>query len=362
MRIIGWDIGIKNLSYCLLEANNSNDDINKEYFEFNNNKYYLIDWKVINLIPKLTRNENEILLKNRNIPVSCNYSIVNKKGEEKLCLTKPKFVSWKHNDIYDIKFYCAKHKKFLTQDLNTDDKNDIVFNEINDKVCICGLKDCTTNAVYVNSKNTFYGYCRKHYNALIKSGGLNENDVKKIIKEKKADKNDLTLLSEALYNELDKHPQILDAECVLFENQPVLKNPTMKSMQIFLYGYYMMRGYLSNDKLVNEIHCYNANKKIEMQCFVQPEDLKEINEDINKLKSKYSRTKKKGIALVEYFFCNNYVNEGVMNSDCEFDIEPRIQVFNDKKKRDDLADSLLMTLHYLEKKHNGKLKNNNFAL
>ena len=160
-----------------------------------------------------------------------------------------------------------------------------------------------------------------------------------------------------MYNELDKYPQILDAHCVLFENQPVLKNPTMKSMQIFLYGYYMMRGYLQDDKSVSEIHCYNANKKIEMQCFVAPEDLELINEDLSKLKSKYSRTKKKGIALVEYFFTNNYTNEGEMQETGGFVLEPKIQVFEDKKKRDDLADSLLMTLHYLEKQKHGKLKN-----
>jgi hypothetical protein len=362
MKIIGWDIGIKNLSYCLLDTEQNTTQQYKEYFEFNDNKYYLVDWQVINLIPKLTRNDNEILLKSRNITDTCCYIIKNKKGDEKQCSSKPKVVSWSNDDIYLIQFYCNKHKKHLLEDLPKEIKDKTIFEDISDKGTHCNIKDCSTNAVFVNSKNQYYGYCRKHYNALIKSKDLIETDVKKIIKEKKADKNDLTVLSEALYNELDKFPQILNANCVLFENQPVLKNPTMKSMQIFLYGYYMMRGYLQSDKAVDEIHCYNANKKIEMQCFVQPEDLKEINDDVGRLKSKYSRTKKKGIALVEYFFSNNYTNEGEMGENGEFVNEVKIQVFSDKKKRDDLADSLLMTLHYLEKKSIGKLKNKSLAL
>jgi hypothetical protein len=357
MKIIGWDIGIKNLSYCLLDTEQHPTQPYKEYFEFNGNNYYLVDWQVLNLIPKLTRNDNELILKSRYIPNSCDYITTKKSGEEQQCTTKPKIVSWDNASITDIKFYCNKHKKHLMQDLKQNKLETTVFDDINDKVCHCGIPDCETAAVYVNSQNQYYGYCRKHYNALIKAGSITENDVKKVIKEKKADKNDLTLLSEALYKELDKYPQILDAHCVLFENQPVLKNPTMKSMQIFLYGYYMMKGYLEEGKAVNEIHCYNANKKIEMQCFVKPEDLDEINEDVNKLKSKYSRTKKKGIALVEYFFINNYTNETEQNTDGDFEEEPKIQVFEDKKKRDDLADSLLMTLHYLEKKKTGKLKN-----
>jgi hypothetical protein len=351
MKIIGWDIGIKNLSYCLLDTEQNEENSYKEYFEFNGNTYYLIDWSVINLIPKLTRNENELILKSRNRSTTCNYKSLNKKGEEQCCKTKPKIVSWLSNNINEVKFYCSKHKKHLTQDLPQNELKKTIFEDIDDKVCHCSVDlNCNTNAVYVNIVNQYYGYCRKHFNALIKSNDITEKDVKKIIKEKKADKNDLTLLSEALYTELDKYPQILTANCVLFENQPVLKNPTMKSMQIFLYGYYMMRGYLETNKEVNEIHCYNANKKIEMQCFVEPEDLDIINNEVNKVKSKYSRTKKKGIALVEYFFINNYTNE-VINHEYS-----KIQVFSDKKKRDDLADSLLMTLHYLEKKKTGKLK------
>lgn len=347
MRIIGWDIGIKNLSYCIFDTENTNDY--KEYFEFEERQYFLVDWKVINLIPNIERGENEIILSSRE-EKTCSNITTTKKGKEKPCNAKAKFVGWYHNNPFEnISFFCGKHKN-----VNSDN---YYLGDISKKgVDCCVEKDCNTNGVYVNKKNLYYGYCRKHYNKLIKESELSENDVFKIIKEKKADKNNLTLLAEALYKELDKYPQILDTSCVLFENQPVLKNPTMKSMQIFLYGYYMMKGYMSNESDVNEIHCYNANKKIETQYFVAEEDLKEINDSVSKLKSKYTQTKKKGIALVEYFFSNNYTDENPVVNFGESDIPRKIQVFEDKKKRDDLADSFLMTIHYLEKKRIAQLK------
>lgn len=346
-KIIGWDIGIKNLSYCIFDTENPENKY-KEYFEIEDRCYYLVDWQVLNLIPTIKHGDNEILLSSINKNHICEYEIKTNKNEIKSCKTKAKFVIWPNSDIKAVKYYCAKHRKLLDNVENIED--------INLKGVNCFFEDeCNTNAVYVSKNNCYYGYCKKHYNQAIKKNIIKEDDVFKIIKEKKADKNNLTLLAEALYTELNKYPQILDTNCVLFENQPVLKNPTMKSMQIFLYGYYMMNGYMSNNSSVEEIHCYNANKKIEMQYFVAEEDLKCINEDIGKLKSKYSQTKKKGIALVEYFFANNYVdlNDGD-NTEC------LISIFNDKKKRDDLADSFLMTLHYLEKKRVLQLKK--FAL
>lgn len=355
-RVIGWDIGIKNLSYCIFDSIQQNESGNEynEYFEFGENRYYLVDWQVINLIPKLERKENEIILSDRQIPDSCCYITVNKKGVERKCNSKVKVACWSKENDKEISYYCVKHKKAMS-----DITQSKVFSEINNKCCDCMIDNCTTTAVYVRRDNAYLGYCRKHTNELVKASELSiEADLFKITRQKKADKNDLTILSEALYRELAQYPQILDADCVLFENQPVLKNPTMKSMQIFLYGYYVMNGYMKDDKAVSEIHCYNANKKIEMQYFVAEEDLQGINNEISHLKSKYSQTKKKGIALVEYFFANNYTNMFLDSDDNTLGMtnNARIQIFDDKKKRDDLADSFLMTLHYLEKKEIVKLK------
>ena len=88
---------------------------------------------------------------------------------------------------------------------------------------------------------------------------------------------------------------------------------------------------MSNESNVNEIHCYNANKKIETQYFVAEEDLKEINDSVSKLKSKYTQTKKKGIALVEYFFANNYTDENPVVNFGETDIPRKIRCLKIRK-------------------------------
>ena len=163
MKIIGWDIGIKNLSFCLLDTepiNNITNEVYKEYFEFNDNKYYLVDWKVLNLIPNLSRNENEIILKSRVVSPTCNYIAINKKGEEKKCNTKPKIVSWKTTDITTINFYCTRHKKHLFKDLSTDILNLTIFEDICHHSCNFLIDSCAY--VYTLKSRTNSKVCHMH--------------------------------------------------------------------------------------------------------------------------------------------------------------------------------------------------------
>ena len=49
MKILSWDVGIYNLSYCILEKNNENNEIK------------IIDWDIINLV------DNDEMKKKRNL-------------------------------------------------------------------------------------------------------------------------------------------------------------------------------------------------------------------------------------------------------------------------------------------------------
>lgn len=327
MKIIGWDIGIKNLSYCIFETDENNKDENKEYFKFSDNKYNLIEWDVINLVDEYNKFNNTEIDLNDLKNVKCSLDTKN----DKKCNKKGHYVYWHKDNINDYKLCCKKH-------LITDNEDQYVISELDN--IKCSLDNCNTKKVYVNKDNNYYGYCKKHFNEYV-----NDLDkVLKLVKVKSINNNNLTILSNILYSVLDNKKHLMDIEVVLFENQPVLKNPTMKSMQIFLYSYYVINSYRKNK--VNELICYNACKKVEMEQFMEEIDLEQMNKEINKLKSKYSRMKKKAIYLVEYFFENNYTNENDINI-----TKPKIDIFNNKKKRDDLADSFLMTLHYLEKKN-----------
>ena len=368
MKFIGWDIGIKNMSYCLIEKLNitpddlksstNNNELSKitDIFILSNNVYKILKWGVINIVPKVTEKEEEkgeIMLKHRP-NISCCCEISKKINGSTLC--RKRAVAVKINKNVDGTYfgYCANHLK----------KSNLAYEdyiEIKADKCQCCILDenkldrCKTKAVFVNKDNHFMGYCRKHYNNYMKNiekekkkkeenldkkdlDELNEINFLKIIKGKKVSSINLTQLSDALFKELDNIPELLDAHVVLLENQPVLKNPTMKSMQMFLYSYYVIKGYQNNIKNVNTIQCYMASKKLDLIKYVNEDVYRDIKTEIKKVKSQYSKNKKMAIRLTENLLNNNSYN-------CQ-SID---KIFIDSKKKDDLSDSLLMTLHYLER-------------
>ena len=387
MKFIGWDIGIKNMSYCLIEKLNitpddvksstKNNELSKitDIFILGSNVYKILKWGVINIVPKVTEKEEEkgeIMLKHRP-NISCCCEISKKINGSTLCRKKAVAVKINKNADGTYFGYCANHLK--RANLSFEDYIEIK----SDKCDCCILNDnkldrCKTKAVFVNKDNHFMGYCRKHYNNYIKNiekedkkkedkkkedkkkedkkkdenteknldtkvlDEVNRINFLKIIKGKKVSSINLTQLSDALYRELDNIPELLDAHVVLLENQPVLKNPTMKSMQMFLYSYYVIKGYQNKIKNVNNIQCYMASKKLDLIKYVNEDVYRDIKTEIKKVKSQYSKNKKMAIRLTQNLLNTNSVN--CQNID---------KMFTNSKKKDDLSDSLLMTLHYLER-------------
>ena len=419
MKFVGWDIGIKNMSYCLIEKleslsslnsnnidkidntidnsinnidnidssninnninnidndnnlinqllnskkiiNNTNSIINNNQYKsvsnekeednifiLGNNIYKIIKWGVINIVPKVTEKEEEkgeiMLIHRPNMICSCEIS--KKINGSTLCRKKAVACKIAKNADGTYQGFCANHLK--KSNLSYDE-----YVEIKVGSCQCCVLDdsklsrCKTKAVYVNKDHHFMGYCRKHYNNYIKNLKKEQEKKNKIEEEinflkiiggKKVSSINLTQLSDALYQELDNIPELLDAHVVLLENQPVLKNPTMKSMQMFLYSYYVLKGYQNNNKNVNNIQCYMASKKLDLIKFVSEDVYRNIKGEIKNVKSQYSKNKKMAIRLTENLLKNNSYN-------CD-DIK---LMFENSKKKDDLSDSLLMTLHYLER-------------
>ena len=110
---------------------------------------------------------------------------------------------------------------------------------------------------------------------------------------------------------------IIKCDIVVLENQPVLKNPTMKSVQMFIYSYCLING-------VKNIALFNANKKLDIY------DGEEID---TKGKSGYALRKYLSIEYTRYFLRKN-------------GFEDRIEFFEKNKKMDDLADCYLQGLTY----------------
>ena len=234
MYYIGWDIGIKNLAYCIIEVDSENNE-------------KILELDIINLIEEPT------------------------------------------------KYICSQVNK---------NKN-----------------NCKQKALY---KNNDCFYCNKHYNLL---SDKEKKLVKKIKPPKKCSKYSLEELGYSLFSKLDEHPIFSKCENIIIENQPVLKNPTMKSIQIMLYSYFLIK-----NKNIKIIKLVNASNKLKV-CDIKMSDENKVK--LSKIKDKYKRNK-----LTAIIHCELMIKDDKI-----------LQKFNLHKKKDDLADAYLMT-KYLIKQNN----------
>ena len=169
---------------------------------------------------------------------------------------------------------------------------------------------------------------------------LNENNLYEISKiidwgiinnvenDKKCSKIGLDCLSKSCILNLDKHNFYnRKIDLVLIENQPCLKNPQMKSIQMIIYSYFMIKGVLNENSQIKQIKLISASKKLD----VYNGPIIECN-----LKSKYSRTKKLSILYTKYIL--------ELKKD-----ELNLEIFSLNKKKDDLADCFLQGLYFIKK-------------
>lgn len=192
-------------------------------------------------------------------------------------------------------------------------------------------------------------------------------------------KKNRNLLFENIPRKLYDIPELLDVDLVVIENQPSLKNPQMKSIQMILYSYFLILGktigvgneskyYIEKIDFCsasNKLKVYNGPeiileekkkrggsktiKKIEEpETIIETEDensKEEVNEikieikkEIKKPKAsaiKYADKKRLAIEHAKYFL-EKYNREF-------------INFFNTHKKKDDLSDSYLQGLYYFKK-------------
>lgn len=117
-------------------------------------------------------------------------------------------------------------------------------------------------------------------------------------------------------------------DAVLIENQPVMKNPVMKSIQMIVYSYFSIQSYQHGSGC--DVRLVSASNKLKVK------HSKDLKFDEVCSSSKYKTNKIKAIA-----YARSYL---------ELQEERWRTTFDNHKKKDDLADSFLMTIHYFENK------------
>lgn len=292
--VLSWDVGIKNLAYCIIDKEND--------------KFSIKDWNIINF-----SEEN----------VMCECPI----KQNKACSSKAKFnishkdnKKWLQNNDGLCFNVCDKHKQ----------KYDPVFTPIvtcqqktPPQILKCNVPKCDTDANYIID-NTEYCWCSKHYEAE-KTKFIGKIKIKKIITVSCTRQN-MQQLTLNLFNELDKRPQLLQVSEVLIENQPTLKNPTMKTISTLLYAYFVLRGIKNaQEPAVMKIVRYTSpSNKLKV-------DIENTNTVIdNKKTDNYKLTKSLGIKYTKVLIDNE-----------------KLTFLNTFKKKDDLCDSFLQGFQYL---------------
>lgn len=231
MYLLSFDVGIKNLAYCLIELDQQK-------------KRQICQWDIIDLSFE------------DNSDTNLNYLIQN----------------YKKMKINDLKSYMAKYN------LNSKDKK----------------------------------------SELIKS-------VEHYLQQQKIIKKNPTILetSQILVQKLDKLSFLNQVDTILIENQPSLKNPVMKSIQMILYTYFVIRGFIDSQYL-KQLKFISARNKLK-KC-----------ETIDQFKGKNKNYKDRKKLAVEY--CSYLINEDEENS----------KLFNKSPKKDDLADCYLQGIYYFD--------------
>ena len=330
---IGWDIGIKNLAYCLIKKyDGSPIDINtSKIISVGTNKYQILDWDVINLLEQVETNLEEAGEISGKTCIKCSY--IKTSGKKEPCGKTAAYCRNTRNTDGTYYGLCNTHYKSTIKSTIKSEVDEAPELYYKVPISTCTVTSCSKKANCVAKDHKFRAYCKQHLKEMAKSGVYNDADFLMVNKSKSASTINLTLIGKSLFQELDKRPAVLSANYVLLENQPVLKNPTMKSVQMFLYSYYISRGILSHGA-TDEIHCYCASKKLDLIKLVDKSTSDTIISIVKKHKNNYTQNKQTAILLTENF-------TGIIPTLHTF--------FKDHKKRDDLADSMLMTLHYIER-------------
>lgn len=178
---------------------------------------------------------------------------------------------------------------------------------------------CDKTAKFTTSNNLFL--CSSHKN--LKAYKIEK--CKTIPKKQ----NPTLLVGKKMIEELNKKSNFLNVNTVLIENQPALKNPTMKTIQMLVYSYFLINGVTNDDSMIDNIEMINARNKL--KAYNGPEIKCTIT-------NKYKKTKFLGIEYCKYMISENK------------DINQKFRdLFDKSKKKDDLSDSYLQGMYWLKK-------------
>lgn len=304
IRACSWDVGIKNLAYCIMEW-----DVERKEFE-------IVKWDIIN------------------ISTEESFECIGIMKSGKKCGKK---AIWKiQTQATPQMAYCGSHKScYALDDISFEDvfskiDRDIMKDNKRNSVGKCSYNvECNTNSSLIH-KTDGYIMCSAHGKS--KFNKLKKTLELKSVSKGKSYKQELMGLAEKMMGELDAIPELIRVDEVYIENQPTMINPTMKTISAFLYNYFIIRGRIDS-------------KNIHSIRFISPSNKLRVNEDrtmevLTKAKTDgktYKMTKELGIKYTKIL-----LKDGTNDRWAEY--------LDTYKKKDDLCDSFLQGYYSLSKR------------
>jgi hypothetical protein len=296
-----FDVGIKNLAYCLVKYDTSKLTDDKII-----NGIEIIDWDILNVAHK---------------PLYCK-QIKNKRA---ICNCISKTYSLKigatdHSDIDNLVGYCKTHTKKIIET----NKLIIKSKKKNSNIDVTGL---TTTKLYKISSNPVY---KDNFNIqmerLLKA--LDIFYYEKIVK---------------IYDTINCYDEVItNRECIIknlhiyIENQPVFKNPVMKTISIGIFTYFIIKK-INFPNIINSINFISASDKTKTTFIDSMTKLIDVNSKIDQFK-KYDKRKEFTIEITDQIV--PILPKTVLNS-------VAISKYILHKKKDDLADTLVYVIYLI---------------
>ena len=302
MKVISFDIGIKNMAYCVLS---STDNYDKPII--------IHDWNVLSMVEE-----------NNSITYPCNCSIPgkNKKTPSKLCGKKSKY---QKNEQY----FCEKHAKKNTQWIIPTKQHSLSYikkQKVQDIITLCNTHmllihhDVKTLKKDKLVEILMEFYQQRCYEPIIASKKINANDV------------DLICIGKSIKRLFNQLPDIDSITHVLIENQISPIANRMKTIQGMLAQYFIMKSDNIHIEFVSSSHKLRQFKDISgivpIQNTITPVDKTVKNPN-------YKSHKNDGILYTNQILCKND------------DFSKWSSAMNTPKK-DDLADAFLQGLWYFK--------------
>jgi hypothetical protein len=302
MRLISFDVGIKNMAYCIFDVHPNDSNINVCQ-DISDKRFTIVDWNVLNLLSIPEE------------PEPCSYMLDPPKKKAKLsaektpCGKKSKYFK---SDCY----YCETHAKKQTKYcLPIKEKYKSMKNEDLSKL-ITRLSPFTdiSKMKKVDMISFMDSFCQTR--CLEKVGAT---------KSVKAGEIDLITIGKSIKQALDQISSNLEEIThVIIENQISTIATRMKTIQGMLAQYFIMRN--PADTHIEFVSSHNKLKGF-------------VLDDTICDQPKYKQNKQNGLAI-----CNQFME---INPDSLESWKPK---FSDSKKKDDLADCFLQGIWYLKSK------------